>query len=103
MHKRLYSCFWHSRNSLQSFGKEKKSNVVNNVNLDKNIKSVNNGEDTKVTTNKISKSETKVESKGPIETNPKVQDEAIFKKDYLKGLDFKYVKKMEDVIQFSLS
>ena len=25
------------------------------------------------------------------------------KQDYLKGLDFKYVKKMEDVIQFSLN
>ena len=25
------------------------------------------------------------------------------KQDYLKGLDFKYVKKMEEVIQFSLN
>ena len=35
------------------------------------------------------------------EANKKDVDD--IKKDYLKGLDFKYVKKMEDVIQFSLS
>ncbi len=35
------------------------------------------------------------------EANKKDVDD--IKVDYLKGLDFKYVKKMEDVIQFSLN
>jgi len=35
------------------------------------------------------------------EANKKDVDD--IKIDYLKGLDFKYVKKMEDVIQFSLN